>query len=105
SGEKADLVFGDLECFGDPRNRYSRVDFHPIWRKRGKKHGGRKIDRGALAHWIWRRFVRVLARRPFVRKKFRNAWLLMDRDTDADDSAEALYRWLRDNRPEINAYF
>ncbi|WFR65947.1 CDP-glycerol glycerophosphotransferase family protein [Curtobacterium flaccumfaciens] len=29
----------------------------------------------------------------------------MDRDTDANDNAEHLYRWIRQNRPEVNAWF
>lgn len=32
-------------------------------------------------------------------------WLFMDRDTQADDNAEHLYRWVRNNHPEKNCYF
>lgn len=37
--------------------------------------------------------------------KFKNSWLLMDRDIQADDNAEHLYRFIRDNYPERNIYF
>ena len=49
--------------------------------------------------------VRLLAARPQVRKVFKDAWVLMDRIHDANDSGEILFRWLRTNRPEINAWF
>ena len=32
-------------------------------------------------------------------------WLFMDRDTQADDNAEHLYRWVKNNHPEQKAYF
>ncbi|MBO4317849.1 MAG: CDP-glycerol glycerophosphotransferase family protein, partial [Mailhella sp.] len=32
-------------------------------------------------------------------------WLLMDRDVQADDNAEHLYRWMMKNHPEQEAYF
>jgi CDP-glycerol glycerophosphotransferase (TagB/SpsB family) len=44
-----------------------------------------------------------LARR--LAPEFDACWLLMDRDTEAHDNAEHLYRHLRDHRPEINAWF
>ncbi|WP_420361914.1 CDP-glycerol glycerophosphotransferase family protein [Curtobacterium aetherium] len=47
--------------------------------------------------------VTVRSRR--VREKYENAWVFMDRDTDANDNAEHLYRWVRANRPEVNAWF
>ena len=37
--------------------------------------------------------------------KFKKAWLFMDRDTQADDNAEHLYRWTAKHHPEINKYF
>ncbi|MGB8019716.1 MAG: CDP-glycerol glycerophosphotransferase family protein, partial [Candidatus Nanopelagicales bacterium] len=36
---------------------------------------------------------------------FRGAWVLVDRIRNADDSAEVLFRHLRSNRPDINAWF
>jgi glycosyltransferase involved in cell wall biosynthesis len=37
--------------------------------------------------------------------QFRDAWVLMDRVHDANDSAEVLFRYLRTHRPDINAWF
>ena len=39
------------------------------------------------------------------RKQFADAWVLIDRNTQANDNAEALYRYLRNARPDINAWF
>ncbi len=49
--------------------------------------------------------VRLLASRAQVRKQFADAWVLMDRIHDANDSGEILFRWLRDNRADVNAWF
>jgi glycosyltransferase involved in cell wall biosynthesis len=49
--------------------------------------------------------VRILASRGPVRREFGGAWVLMDRIHDANDSGEILFRWLREHRPEVNAWF
>ena len=53
--------------------------------------------------------VEARALRRFVQSpvahRFKGAWMFMDRDTQADDNAEHLYRWVLRNRPEINAWF
>jgi CDP-glycerol glycerophosphotransferase (TagB/SpsB family) len=51
------------------------------------------------------RLVRWLARHWLVRRKFARAWVFVDRQDDADDNAEHMYRWVRRNHPEINAWF
>lgn len=40
-----------------------------------------------------------------VDKKYQHAWLLMDRNTQADDNAEHLYRYIKHNHPEQDIYF
>ncbi len=40
-----------------------------------------------------------------AKRLFENAWVLMDRIHDADDSAEILFRYLRTRRRKINAWF
>ncbi|WP_075205424.1 bifunctional glycosyltransferase/CDP-glycerol:glycerophosphate glycerophosphotransferase [Leucobacter musarum] len=40
-----------------------------------------------------------------LRKKFADAWVLIDRNTQANDNAEALYRFIASERPDINAWF
>jgi hypothetical protein len=67
-------------------------------RDRGKAPVGR-IERVEV------RGLRWLARQGITRRVFSGAWLLMDRDGQANDNAEHLYRWLRRERPEINAWF
>ncbi len=52
-----------------------------------------------------RRALRKLAASPAVRRRYGKAWVLMDRVQNADDNAEHLFTYLRDNRPEINAWF
>ncbi|MFS0730176.1 CDP-glycerol glycerophosphotransferase family protein [Curtobacterium sp. 1P10AnD] len=47
----------------------------------------------------------ALARTRRARERFRDAWVFIDRDTDANDNAEHAYRWVQRNRPDINAFF
>ncbi|TCU45589.1 CDP-glycerol glycerophosphotransferase family protein [Curtobacterium sp. PhB146] len=42
---------------------------------------------------------------PSTRRRFEDAWVFMDRNTDANDNAEHLYRYARAHHPEINAWF
>ena len=51
------------------------------------------------------RLVKRLARTRWVRRRYRNAWVLMDRIHDADDSGEILFHYLRQHRPQVNAWF
>lgn len=47
----------------------------------------------------------LIIRLPWVRRKYEGAWMLIDKDTEANDSAEQLYRWLREHRPEVRCFF
>ena len=47
--------------------------------------------------WFWRPFPGAA--------KYHDCWLLMDRDTEAHDNAEHMYKYLRTEHPEINAWF
>lgn len=40
-----------------------------------------------------------------ISEKYRNCWLLMDRDIQADDNAEHLYKHIMENHPEQPIYF
>ncbi|NHZ45720.1 bifunctional glycosyltransferase/CDP-glycerol:glycerophosphate glycerophosphotransferase [Nitratidesulfovibrio liaohensis] len=51
------------------------------------------------------RALRHLARSSVMQKKFCNAWMFIDKDTEADDNAEHLYRWVLRNHPKLNAWF
>lgn len=50
------------------------------------------------------RVYRWLACSWIYQSRFQNAWLFMDRDTQADDNAEHLYRYIKRNHSEINAW-
>jgi len=40
-----------------------------------------------------------------IDKKYQHSWLLMDRNAQADDNAEHLYRYIKNNHPEQDIYF
>jgi len=42
---------------------------------------------------------------PRLAARFAGAWVFIDRDVDANDSAEILYKWVAREHPEINAWF
>jgi len=41
----------------------------------------------------------------WIRRAFAGAWVLMDKDNEANDSGEQLYRWIRENRPNTKLWF
>ena len=45
------------------------------------------------------------ARSAAVRERYRDAWVLTDRPNEADDNGERLFEYLREHRPDINAWF
>lgn len=68
-----------------------------------------KPERRASGPGFLRRVVAWLANRAAVVRPFsltyRNAWLLMDRDTQANDNAEALARYLAQHQAGVKAFF
>lgn len=66
--------------------------------------GGKQYYKGVLYNQILAHFA---SQKPKYKidKKYQNAWLLMDRDTHADDNAEHLYRYIKKNHPEQDIYF
>lgn len=71
--------------------------------KRNRDTAARPIP--SQQHTAPDRLVLRLARSAPVRRLFENAWVLMDRVHDADDSAEILFRYLRRSRKKVNAWF
>lgn len=61
------------------------------------------LDDGAFPEDI--RVLRRMTRSQAMRKRFCGAWFFVDKDTEADDNAEHLYRWVLHHHPEINAWF
>ena len=49
--------------------------------------------------------LRLRAAAPEVKKRYADAWLIMDRPEHAFDNAEHFYRYVKQNHPEINAWF
>lgn len=65
---------------------------------------GKKIYRNAIPlKDIFHFFSNKLDWLPCFRTT--RTWILMDRDTQADDNAEHLYRWMRQNHPEQKIFF
>ncbi|MET0828248.1 MAG: CDP-glycerol glycerophosphotransferase family protein, partial [Microbacterium sp.] len=58
--------------------------------------------RGSTLHT---RVVRRFAESAFARRRYRDAWVLTDRDSMARDNAESLYRYLQREQPHVNAWF
>lgn len=67
------------------------------------KGGQEPLPQGWLGLKV--RLLLALARLSMVRRKYAKAWVFVDRNENADDSAEHLYRWVRQNHPEVNAWF
>lgn len=51
------------------------------------------------------KLYRQLSQSGFYKQRFTDAWLLMDRDSQADDNAEHLYRYIKEKHLQINAWF
>lgn len=77
------------------RNRYTELLI------RGAEAVARRVGPGGV-HFI-RRDQAVRSKR--LAEKFAHAWVFMDRDTDAGDSAEDMYWWMAEHHPERNAWF
>ncbi|MGY1708098.1 CDP-glycerol:glycerophosphate glycerophosphotransferase [Geodermatophilus sp. SYSU D00758] len=51
------------------------------------------------------RISRRLAKTRWARKRYADAWVLMDRRGQAQDNAEHLYAYIKNKRPAINSWF
>lgn len=86
------LKVGGLESSLD----HTSAQIHQAFQPRPLNDQGFPPDVRALRH---------LATSPGVRKKFKDAWVFIDRDNEADDNAEHFYRWVSANHPSVNAWF
>jgi glycosyltransferase involved in cell wall biosynthesis len=77
------------------------------------------LDRVRLRGSKWKKGVKQFFSKPTIfddrvsmalhsarsRREFANAWVFMDRNTDANDNGEHLYRHVAATHPEINSWF
>ncbi|MFD5215774.1 CDP-glycerol glycerophosphotransferase family protein [Microbacterium sp. NPDC058345] len=68
---------------------------------RGKAAVARRLQPGGL-HYV-RRDRAVRSQR--LAQKFARAWVFIDRDVDAGDSAEDMYWWMAEHHAELNSWF
>lgn len=66
--------------------------------------GGKQYKEGLKAADIKKHFLALMPKYE-KKKEYHQAWVFMDRDTQADDNAEHLYRYIRDNYPQQNIFF
>jgi glycosyltransferase involved in cell wall biosynthesis len=93
-----------LEVEAPKRVRYAveSADF-----KRVLDRSGMRIPRAGAQAVLSRRtrLLLALGRSAVARRRFDDAWVLMDRVHDAGDNGQRLFEYLRAERPEINAWF
>jgi CDP-glycerol glycerophosphotransferase (TagB/SpsB family) len=102
-GSPADLAF---EYPPFPRKRVTQQ--HAGWFLRPdttRVLGPAKRVTPPVAHTREGRRAQRVATRARWSRKFAEAWVLMDRIHDARDNGEALFKFLRSEHPEINAWF
>ena len=63
------------------------------------------LGKNRLVRKLRSRIEYAISRSWPIRKKFENAWELMDTAIRAGENAEHFFRWLRKNHSEVNAYF
>lgn len=74
----------------------------------GAKYKIKGQDRKVYDELTYRNIMAVQEKLEFkfdITEKYRDSWILMDRDNQADDNAEHLYRYLKENRQDIDAWF
>jgi glycosyltransferase involved in cell wall biosynthesis len=86
-----------------PRPPSPEAEAEAPWRR--SRWGRRLLHPVAAVTSVRRRATRRVLTSPLVGRSYRDAWVLMDRIHDADDSGEHLFRYLRAHRPDINAWF
>lgn len=65
----------------------------------------RRARAGVTKNALFESLLAVALHSHFVRSRFGAAWVFMDKDMLAGDNAEHLYRHVRENQPEVNAWF
>ncbi|HEX3823350.1 MAG TPA: CDP-glycerol glycerophosphotransferase family protein [Mycobacteriales bacterium] len=84
-----------------PRAVQRSLGQEPALRVRVRRRRGRRQLRRQLLDAALRRY----ARSTLATRRYRDAWLLIDRDDQAQDNAERLYQHLKEHEPAVNAWF
>ncbi|WP_234004314.1 CDP-glycerol glycerophosphotransferase family protein, partial [Cronobacter sakazakii] len=66
--------------------------------------GGKQYKEGLKATDIKKHFLALMPKYE-KKREYQDAWIFIDRDTQADDNAEHLYRYVHEHYPERNIYF
>lgn len=105
--------YGELRCFVDGQERAGSLNgiYQPFpirraaWKWQLRAGRGPEWEELSGAERLALKVQRKRALSSVARRRFADAWVLMDRFDKADDSGEHLYRWLRENHPELNLWF
>jgi glycosyltransferase involved in cell wall biosynthesis len=69
-----------------------------------RKRAGRSVASGVRPA-LFELMLALALHSPPVRRRYGDAWVFMDRDIDAGDSAEYLYRYVAAHHGEVNSWF
>jgi len=70
-----------------------------------KKFAKRQINIETKKIPITVKFIRNIAKSDKIKIKYKDAYVIIDRDTQADDNAEHFYRYLKKNQSDLNIFF
>lgn len=76
-----------------------------VRRRLGKNRRAFLKKKADLRNTDLRRKIIDARKAPSAKKRYADAWILLDRVDAGGDSAEHLYRYIRQAKPEINAWF
>ena len=109
--DKDFAVFERIVWLPVPADNEGLLELRLNGREAGLRHSPEEVRRAFAPVPPDERDLPVEARvlRKFVKSsaasRFQDAWLFIDKDNQADDNAEHLYRWVTRHHPEINAWF
>jgi glycosyltransferase involved in cell wall biosynthesis len=72
---------------------------------RTARHWLRLARRATRRNSVYDFLLAIALRLPGIRQEYAGAWALIDSEFQANDSAEELYRWIRQNKPETKIRF
>ncbi|WP_143033916.1 bifunctional glycosyltransferase/CDP-glycerol:glycerophosphate glycerophosphotransferase [Paramicrobacterium humi] len=106
------LTTGDIRRFDREQREkavpslYRRNDTRAVDQlSQGAKRAARSLRGMLTKEGVFDVLLSTSMRMLWNRRRFGAAWAIMDREFEANDSAEQLYRWIDANRPEIKRWF